>query len=1256
MKQLLAFVLLLFALGTARAQVPNAIPYQAAARNSSGAILANANISVRFTIRDAVASGAILYRETHAVTTSPQGLFSVNVGQGAVVSGSFTGINWGVNHKFMQVEFDPDGGSSYIDIGTQQLLSIPYALFSGATRPTISSVGDTMYFGGGVYYIVPGISAANCVVSAGTITSAGSVCTGSNISLTSTVAGGVWSSSNPSVAPIVGGNILVGFSAGTTTVTYTVTQACGSATATAVITVNPVPDAGIISGSSNVCADQTTTLTSTMTGGTWTSSNTAAATVNSAGVVSGVSAGLATISYTVTNSCGSATATRSMSVNPLPFAGTISGTATVCIAGTTTLGSTGTGGTWSSSHATVATISPTGVVTGVTAGTAAISYKVVNSCGTATGLFVVTVNPLPFAGSVTGTDTVMMGGAITLSNLITSGTWSSSNTATATVGTTGIVNGLAVGSVTISYTVTNACGTGVATKGIYVRPLMVGDSYGGGIVAYILQPGEPGYTTAGMRGLIATPSDLGTARWGCTGTLVGGTSIAIGAGAANTENILSVCPTAGIAARICANLVSGGYDDWYLPSRLEMSRLYPNRLIIGGFASDNYWTSSEISSDNATIFDFSSGAHATAYKSHTLRVRAIRSFSLTCPETAGVISGLSSVCAGSTTTLTNAVAGGTWSSSATGIATVSAAGVVTGVAAGTATITYTITDTCGSATTTRVVTVNALPSAGTITGADTVAMGSTITLSNATTGGIWSSSNAAAATINSGGIVSGIATGTTIISYTVSNTCGTSAATKVITVRSLRVGDSYGGGIIAYILQPVDPGYIAGQFGALIAAPTDQGSVQWGCYGTLLGSTSQTLGSGAANTVSVSASCGAGTAARLCADLVLGGYSDWYLPSKNELDRLRANRATIGGFVSGSYWSSSESTVNNALAVNFNTGNAQSIAKNEAYNVRAIRSLTCPATPGAIAGTTTVCAGGTTTLSNATTGGTWSSSTPGIATVSASGVVTGVTAGTAIISYTVIESCGSASATRVVTVETTPSAGTITGAGCAMVVGNTLSLSSSVTGGNWSSSNSAVATVNSTGVVSGVANGTTTISYSVTNSCGTVAASTIVTVSASPLVIGASYGGGKIAYILQPGDPGYIAGETHGLIAAPSDQSTGINWGCRMTNISTSTAFGTGAANTSLITSICAESSYAARICADLVLGGYSDWYLPSREELVKIFPNRDCIGGFDVGPGLYWSSSVYDMAIGWMIVFATGETYSSDKNNLRRVRAVRSF
>ena len=114
------------------AQVPQGIPYQAAARNASGQPLVNTAVKVRFSIIDSVTTGTTVYQETHSVTTNNVGLFNVNVGLGTPVTGTFSGINWGQNFKFMKVELDPSGsGSNYVDMGSQQMMSVPYALYAG---------------------------------------------------------------------------------------------------------------------------------------------------------------------------------------------------------------------------------------------------------------------------------------------------------------------------------------------------------------------------------------------------------------------------------------------------------------------------------------------------------------------------------------------------------------------------------------------------------------------------------------------------------------------------------------------------------------------------------------------------------------------------------------------------------------------------------------------------------------------------------------------------------------------------------------------------------------------------------------------------------------------------------------------------------------------------------------------------------------------------------------------------------------------
>ncbi len=148
--------------------------------------------------------------------------------------------------------------------------------------------------------------------------------------------------------------------------------------------------------------------------------------------------------------------------------------------------------------------------------------------------------------------------------------------------------------------------------------------------------------------------------------------------------------------------------------------------------------------------------------------------------------------------------------------------------------------------------------------------------------------------------------------------------------------------------------------------------------------------------------------------------------------------------------------------------------------------------------------------------------------------------------------------------------------------------------------------------------------------------------------IGSSYAGGLVFYI-------DVAG--HGLVCAESDQSTGAEWGCHGTLIGgTSTAINTGAANTNAIVAGCTEAGIAAKVCYNLSLNGYDDWFLPSREELRLMYKKLHLKGMGNFKEAWYWSSSEWNSNAAWLQSFGLSDQNLDSKNNAYRVRAVRAF
>ena len=142
-RTIVLLVVLAFVCDTGFAQIPQLLNYQGVARNSVGNAIPNKTMTLRVTIRNGSTSGSSVYSETRKTTTNGAGLFAVQIGSVGALSttGSLSGVNWLAGSKYLQVELDPEGGSSFMDMGTTQLVSVPYAM-SAETAATATPVGN----------------------------------------------------------------------------------------------------------------------------------------------------------------------------------------------------------------------------------------------------------------------------------------------------------------------------------------------------------------------------------------------------------------------------------------------------------------------------------------------------------------------------------------------------------------------------------------------------------------------------------------------------------------------------------------------------------------------------------------------------------------------------------------------------------------------------------------------------------------------------------------------------------------------------------------------------------------------------------------------------------------------------------------------------------------------------------------------------------------------------------------------------------
>ncbi len=993
-----------------------------------------------------------------------------------------------------------------------------------------------------ITYILPGSCRVTKLVTVTTtpssITGVTGICGTSTTSLYSAPSGGTWTSGSGWVATVgATSGLVAGLSAGTTLITYSLSTGCSSS-----ITVSVFPTPGTITGTTSVCTGVTMTIADTPGTGIWTSSNPATATVgSSSGIVTGVSAGVTFITYTLPDGCF---ATTTITVNAPP--GPITGIAVTCIGSTTTVTDPG-GGIWSSASPGIATIgSLSGIVTGVSAGSAVITYSLGPGCSTS---FTVNVSPVPTP--VSGTTNLCAGSTSTLSDGTGGGYWTSSSPGIASVGSaTGIITGVGPGTALITYAVAPGVGCSAAAT-----------------VTVNAYPGVIGGVTSVCTGLTTSLAAGGTGTWssGTTGIATIGSLTGIVTGIAAGTAIITYTIPPG-----CSTTTVVTVNPLPLPVTGPTHICLGSTITLSDATGSGYWTSSD-----ATIADADAGtgiitgvSFGTATITYTLVTGCISTRGVIVDSLPDPITGISSVCSGSLTTLSDVAGGGTWSSSLPGIAIIgSASGIVTGVAAGTSTITYSIGASC---TITTVVTVNPLPTV--ILGPINVCIGASVTLFDGVPGGTWSRSNTNVTIVPATGLVTGMAAGTTIITYTIPTGC---YMTKTITVNST-------------------PGIISGNLHLCLGATTTvSDSATGGIWSSsspsiaTIGSSSGIITGIALGTTTVTYSIGSGC---LSTAIVTVNALPSGIAGASAL--CAGSTITLSDTISGGNWSSGAPGIATAGS---SSGIVAGISSGTALITYALpsgcyktKTVTVLPSPAVITGTTHLCAGDATILSNTVAGGAWSSASPSIATIgSASGIVSGISSGLATITYTLGSGCNT---TKIVTINPLPSP--ITGLSVVCAGGATISLIDGTTGGTWSASGTALSIGSISGIVTGLSAGSSVITYALPTGCFRT---TIISVNPVPSPItgpSAVCSGSSIALAdITVGGTWSSSTTTIGTIGSSSGTVAGISigtttisytlpTGCRMTTIVT---VSTTPVSVTGVTTVCTG---AATTLTDGVPGG----------------------------------------------------------------------
>lgn len=971
-----------------------------------------------------------------------------------------------------------------------------------------------------------------------------------------------WSSDNETAATVDENGVVAGVGLGTAAITALGTGEEERAAAAITVVEPPAPVATVRPPGAGIVVGETIALSASSADAsdefTWSTQDSAIASVSASGVVTGAAPGVVRVTAAGTHS--GATGLTSIEVEEQEFIQvTVSPVAAIVAVGDTVAlaGSTNRiGGTlsWSSADEGVVSVDQNGMVTGVGAGTVAVTAQGAKPNERSSALVTV-VDPIPpvaiirpSGASIPVGDTVAL---VAQSGDATEGfSWSSDGEAIATVDGAGVVTGVGAGTVEITAVGMNTGAIGTASitvtvpvvHQVVVAPaaatIVVGDNVS--LSGSTTRPGDSLVWTSG-NDAVATVNEDGLVVGISPGTALVTAESASHPGESSSATVTVVAPVAKqVTVRPLAASITAG-------ERISLTATSNDPA--DGFT----WTSDN---ESAATVDSAGVVMAVGPGTATITVQGTssgESDTAAVTVTAVVVHrvevtpGAASIFAGDTFRFAASTSrpGGllTWSSGDESVATVDPAGLVTGVSAGTAPIVAQGADVAERATASITVMDVPAPVATVRPLGASITVGATATLTATSTdaadGFIWSSDNAGIATVNAAGVVTGIAPGTVRIG--VRGTNSGAAGESTITVTEAIVH--------RVTVSPSSVSVFAGDTIALTGSTTRAGdTLTWSSGAPAVAAVNQSgVVSGIAVGIASITAQGANPDERASSTItVLEPAAPVAtvrpLGATIEAGTMLALTATSPVAADGFTWSSSAGSVATVDASGIVTGIAEGMALITATGTvsGAQGSTTIAVTAPAVSevtvtpGSATIAIAGEAVLTAASTNAgdsfTWSSSDVTVATVNSTGVVTGVGAGSARIQATGTASGATGRATITVVDNTVhevmiePAAATIFVADTTTLVATSTDTGDSFT---WSSGNGAVATVSASGVVTGVGAGTTSITALGTSSGA--GASATVSVNAHTVTV-------------DPASVAVLAGTTAQLAASSTDAGDGFTW------------------------------------------------------------------------------------------------------------------